>query len=173
MQKYISGLVTVGRQNATAHRALAPAKHSHEVHTISRGHATDDSTKARKDSVRRARDIALGHQINMGEHVAKLSRRENTVISFTDDKVRRLIHPYTNSLVVTLSVANEKVFCILIDTGSSAEILIAFAFRQINVGGATTRPIKTPLYGFRGEMVYAEGAIQLLVTFGQRLTQTT
>ena len=106
----------------------------------------------------------------MGEHVAKLSRRENTVISFTDDKVRRLIHPYTNALVLTLSVANEKVFRILIDTGSSAEILIAFAFRQMNVEGATIRPIKTPLYGFRGEMVYAEGSIQLPVTFEQCLT---
>ena len=29
--------------------------------------------------------------------------------------------------------------------------------------------IKMPLYGFGGEMVYAERAIQLPVTFGQRL----
>ena len=58
----------------------------HEVCTISRGHATGDSTKTRKDSVRMARDIALGHQVNMPEHVAKLSRKENMVISFTDDE---------------------------------------------------------------------------------------
>ena len=76
-----------------------------------------------------ARDIALGHQINMVEHIAKLSRRENTVISFTDDKARRLIHAYTDALVVTLSVANGKVFRILIDTGSSADILFVSTFR--------------------------------------------
>ena len=75
--------------------------------------------------------------------------------------------------MVTLSVANEKVFCNLIDTGSSVDILYASSFRQINVGGATTRPIKTPLYGFDGEKVYLEGAIQLPVTFGQRPTQVT
>ena len=68
--------------------------------------------------------------------------------------------------MVTLSVANGKVFCILIDTGSSADILFASAFRQMNVGGAKTRSIKTPLYEFGGERVYAEGAIQLPVTFG-------
>ena len=43
----------------------------------------------------------------------------------------------------------------------------------MNVGGATLMSIKTPLYGFGREMVYAEGAIQLPVTFGQRLAQDT
>ena len=43
----------------------------------------------------------------------------------------------------------------------------------MNVGGATTRPIKTPLYSFDREKVYAEGTIQLSVTFGQRPAQVT
>ena len=109
----------------------------------------------------------------MAKHVAKLSKRENTIISFTDDEAWRLIHPSTHTLVVTLSVANGKVFHILIDTGSSADILFASAFRQMNVGGAKTRPIKTPLYGFGGERVYAEGAIQLPVTFGVHPAKVT
>ena len=92
----------------------------------------------------------------MAEHVAKLSKKENIVISFTDDEARRLIHRYTEALVVTLSVANGNVFRILIDTGSSANILFASAFHQMNVGGAKTRLVKTPLYGFGGERVYAE-----------------
>ena len=56
--------------------------------------------------MRLARDIAMGLQINMVDHVAKLSGKENTVISFIDDKMMRLIHPHTDALVVTLSVAN-------------------------------------------------------------------
>ena len=103
LQEYISGLVVASRQNANAPRAMAPTNHAstskpndkppHEVRTISGGHVTGDSAKARKDSVRLAQDIAMGHQINMAEHVAKLSRRENTVISFIDDETERLIHP--------------------------------------------------------------------------------
>ena len=58
----------------------------HEVRTISEGNAAGDSAKARKDRVRFAQDVAMGHQVNMAEHVAKLSKRENTVISFTDDE---------------------------------------------------------------------------------------
>ena len=50
----------------------------HEVQTISGGHAVGDSAKARKDSIWNAREIMLGHQINMVEHVAKLSKRENS-----------------------------------------------------------------------------------------------
>ena len=95
----------------------------------------------------------------MAEHVAKLSRRENTVISFSDDEVKQLIHPHIDALVVTLNVANGKVFCILVDTGSSIDILFAFAFCQMNVGGTMTRPIKMPLYGFGREKVYRDGAI--------------
>ena len=84
----------------------------------------------------------------MVEHVDKLSKRENTVISFTDDEARCLIHIHTDALVVTLSVANRKVFRILINSGSSTDILFATVFCQMNVEGIMTRPIKTPLYGF-------------------------
>ena len=52
----------------------------------------------------------MGHQVNMAEHMAKLSKRESIVISFMDDKARRLIHPHTDALVVTLNVANRRVF---------------------------------------------------------------
>ena len=50
----------------------------------------------------------MGHQINMAEHVAKLFKRENTVISFTDDEIRHLIHPHTDALVLTLNVVNGR-----------------------------------------------------------------
>ena len=93
----------------------------------------------------------MGYQINMVEYVAKLSKRENTVISFTNDEARHLIHPHMDAL----SVSNRKVFRILIDMGSSADILLVFAFHQMNVEGVVMRLIKTPLYRFE-ERVYAE-----------------
>ena len=43
----------------------------------------------------------------------------------------------------------------------------------MNMGEAKTRLIKTPLYGFDGEMVYIEGAIQLPVTFGVHPAKVT
>ena len=141
MQEYISKLVTAGRKNSTSPYALAPTHNAstsnpethndrplHEVCTISGGHAAGDSAKARKDIVMLASYTAMSHQVNMAEHVAKLSRRENLVISFTDDQARCLIHPHIDALAVTLNVANGRVFQILINTGSSADILFVFAF---------------------------------------------
>ena len=97
-------MVTDGLQNATTPHASVLTNNAstsnpndgppHEVCTISRGHAIGDLAKVRKNSVRLAWEIALGHQINMAEHVAKLSKRENTVISFIDDEMRRLNHLY-------------------------------------------------------------------------------
>ena len=43
----------------------------------------------------------------------------------------------------------------------------------MNVEGAKTKPFKTPLYGFGGERIYAEGAIQLPVTFGVHPAKVT
>ena len=117
--------------------------------------------------------MVMGHQINMAKHVAKLYKRESTIISFTNDEARGLIHSYINALVVTLNVANKRAFLILVNTKSSVDILFTFAFRQMNVGSAIPRLIKMLLYGFSGERVYAEGAMQLPVTFGQCLVQIT
>ena len=113
----------------------------------------------------------MGHQVNMDE--ARLPIRENTIISFTDDEAKRLIHPHTDALVVTLNISNEKVSRILIDTGSSVDILSTSAFHKMNVRGATTRPITMQLYGFAGERVNVKEAIQLQVTFGQCPSQIT
>ena len=96
LQQYISRLVTTGQQNANTPCVSAPANNAstsnpndkppYEVCTISGGHVASDSAKARKDSVRMAKEIAFGHQINMAEHVTKLYKKENTVTSFTDDE---------------------------------------------------------------------------------------
>ena len=71
LQEYISRLVTTGRNNANAPRVMVLVNHvstsnpidglPYEVRTISGGHAAGDSAKARKDSIRNAREIMLGH----------------------------------------------------------------------------------------------------------------
>ena len=77
--------------------------------------------------------VAMGHQVNIVQHVTKLSKRESIIISFTDDEARRLIHTQIDALVVTLNVANRRVIHILIDTESSTDILFVSAFRQMNL----------------------------------------
>ncbi|GAV76830.1 hypothetical protein CFOL_v3_20303 [Cephalotus follicularis] len=61
---------------------------------------------------------------------------------------------------------------ILIDTGSSTDILYKHAFDQLRIPADQLKPMKTPLVGFAGEMVYHLGSINLSVVAGTAPCQT-
>ncbi|GAV79166.1 hypothetical protein CFOL_v3_22631 [Cephalotus follicularis] len=61
---------------------------------------------------------------------------------------------------------------ILIDSGSSADILYKHAFDQLRIPADQLRPVKTPLIGFAGEMVHPLGSIDLSVVAGTTPRQT-
>jgi hypothetical protein len=53
----------------------------------------------------------------------KSRNRETQIIGFSNDDYAGVSLPHTDTLVVTLVIANHKIHKILIDTGSSADIL--------------------------------------------------
>ncbi|KAK3043637.1 hypothetical protein RJ639_000053 [Escallonia herrerae] len=87
-----------------------------------------------------------------------------TTISFSDDDVGDTRTPHDDPLVVTLRVGNFDVKRILVDNGSSAEVLFYEAFQRMNIPSDRLRKIDTPLYGFSNHPVVCEGIIALPVT---------
>ncbi|GAV69072.1 hypothetical protein CFOL_v3_12573 [Cephalotus follicularis] len=61
---------------------------------------------------------------------------------------------------------------ILIDSGSSADILYKHAFDQLGIPADQLKPIKTPLVGFAGETIHHLGSINLSVVAGTAPRQT-
>ncbi|GAV76975.1 hypothetical protein CFOL_v3_20448 [Cephalotus follicularis] len=61
---------------------------------------------------------------------------------------------------------------ILIDSGSSADILYKHAFDQLRIPVDQLKPVKTPLVGFAGETIHPLGSINLSVVTGTTLQQT-
>ncbi|GAV74316.1 hypothetical protein CFOL_v3_17796 [Cephalotus follicularis] len=61
---------------------------------------------------------------------------------------------------------------ILIDSGSSVDILYKHAFDQLRIAVDQLKPVKTPLVGFAGEMVHPLGSIDLSVVVGTAPRQT-
>ncbi|GAV71033.1 hypothetical protein CFOL_v3_14527 [Cephalotus follicularis] len=61
---------------------------------------------------------------------------------------------------------------ILIDNGSSVDILYKHAFDQLRIPTDQLKPVKTPLVGFGGEMVHPLGSIDLSVVAGTTPCQT-
>ncbi|GAV79135.1 hypothetical protein CFOL_v3_22600 [Cephalotus follicularis] len=61
---------------------------------------------------------------------------------------------------------------ILVDNGSSTDILYKHAFDQLRIPIDELKPVKTPLVGFAGEMVHPLGSIDLSVVAGTAPRQT-
>ncbi|KAK3037168.1 hypothetical protein RJ639_031055 [Escallonia herrerae] len=92
-------------------------------------------------------------------------------ISFSDDDVGDTRTPHDDPLVVTLRVGNFDMKRILVDNGSSTEVLFYEAFQKMNIPPDCLLKIDTPLYGFTNHPVVCEGIIALPVTVGAPPTQ--
>ncbi|XP_077249283.1 uncharacterized protein LOC143888755 [Tasmannia lanceolata] len=90
---------------------------------------------------------AYAGRVNAVHTCSKKMRTENE-ISFSDVDLGNLILPHDDALVITMLVANWEVKKILIDNGSSADILYYHAFEQMMIGNDRLRPPNSDLFGF-------------------------
>ncbi|GAV75895.1 LOW QUALITY PROTEIN: hypothetical protein CFOL_v3_19371, partial [Cephalotus follicularis] len=90
---------------------------------------------------------------------------DKEVISFSVTDYEGVRLPYDDSVVVTVQVKLFTMKRILIDSGSSADILYKHAFDQLRIPIDQLRLVKTSLVGF-AEMVHPLGSIDLSVVAG-------
>ncbi|KAK2999057.1 hypothetical protein RJ639_024268 [Escallonia herrerae] len=130
------------------------------INTISGGIAAGGSSgQGRKAYVREV-------LTTVGPLTKKQKKEPAPTISFSDDDVGDTRTPHDDPLVVTLRVGNFDVKRILVDNGSSAEVLFYEAFQRMNIPSDRLRKIDMPLYGFSNHPVVCEGIIALPVTVG-------
>ena len=98
--------------------------------------------------------------------VPKMARRESPIIGFSEDDARHLYHSHDDTLVVSLRVGDYNVHQMLVDNGSSTDILYYPAFQQMGINRARLTPTNALLVGFGGRRVLPLGAITLSVTVG-------
>lgn len=117
-----------------------------EIQTIAREPATGDSNRARK-----AYDRTPPLQImNLGPWPKKLSCIEKITLSFWEDEPFLIYHSHTDSLVVALLISNHRVQHILVDGGSSTDILYLSLFEKWGSTIKTWSPLKLPSLGSTG-----------------------
>nr|XP_009387484.1 PREDICTED: uncharacterized protein LOC103974393 [Musa acuminata subsp. malaccensis] len=84
---------------------------------------------------------------------------------------------HDDALVISARIANAQVQRIMVDTGSSADILYLDAYRKLGLPRDSMKPVSSVLTGFTGDSVSPLGAVTLPLTLGvppkSKTTMTT
>ena len=133
-----------------------------EIHMILGGFTGgEESSSARKAHLR---SIRSGEVMEV-QAVSKLPRLD-TSITFSDSDLEVCQHPHDDPLVIIAVVANKTIHRVLVDNGSSADIIFTSAFDKMGIGRERLEPVSTHLRRFYGEKVLPLGSIQLVLTLG-------
>ncbi|CAB4272522.1 unnamed protein product [Prunus armeniaca] len=85
------------------------------------------------------------------------------VISFTQKYMEGIEFPHNDALVVTLRIANSMVKRVMIDGGSTADILFWSTFQRMKLDEKESRPNPTPIYAFEGTKAQLIGDVTLQI----------
>ena len=105
------------RLNSSHHEQSRPP--IRDIRMIVGGTAiTGSSKKAKKTYLRMVQNVQ-----------PKIARRESPIIEFLEENARRLHHPHDDALVVSIRIEDYNMHRVLVNNGSSADILYYPAFQ--------------------------------------------
>ncbi|XP_057517940.1 uncharacterized protein LOC130798860 [Amaranthus tricolor] len=114
-------------------------------------------------TIRAARDSV--HTLLKGPPKASTS---GPIMKFDATTSQTLQQPHTDPLVVTLKIGQMKVKRVLVDTGSTADLITMKCLRKMKFEEQHLQPLDKPLIGFEGSQVIPLGTIILPVRVGER-----
>jgi hypothetical protein len=127
---------------------------------ISGGSALEFETKKeRKHYFREVRNIFVEGRVER-------TRWSHIPINFSEEDVRLQGFTHNDALVIEANIASWTLGKLLVDNGSSADIIFADALDKMGLSKDLLQPPDTPLYGFRGRVIHALGKVVLPVSFG-------
>ncbi|XP_010424579.1 PREDICTED: uncharacterized protein LOC104709708 [Camelina sativa] len=120
-----------------------------------------------RDSVRSIKAYRRGLEAKRGWLVQSTPPTKNSdPIVFTEVDASGLTGPHNDPLVVEMEIGESMVTKILIDTGSSVNVIFKDVLIQMEIDLRTTEHDVQPLIGFDGDTVMTEGTIMLPVYVG-------
>ena len=128
---------------------------------------TGSSKKTRKTYLRMVQNVQLT------DFEPKIAQWESPLIGFSEEDARRLHHPHDDALVVSIRVGDYNVHRVLVDNGSSADILYYPTFQQMGIDRTRLIPTNALLVGFEGTRVFPLGVVTLSVTVDDYPQQIT
>ncbi|XP_013617457.1 PREDICTED: uncharacterized protein LOC106323968 [Brassica oleracea var. oleracea] len=136
---------------------ISPPHQDRVIHVISRGYEVSGlSHAAAKKSTRNAK-----HGLETAQPKRLLLGTDE--ISFTAKEQEKILAPHHDALVVSLNIANCLVKRILVDNGSSSNIIFLTAYQDLGLELNTLTRKVTPLIGFSVEGKQTAGEVVLPV----------
>jgi len=127
------------------------------VATIAGGYVEDMTRAAWKAQLRTARQVLT---VEQGSCITA------PTMVFGGKDAPRFASPHNDPLVVEMKVASAIVRRILVDTGSSVDIITWDCLKKLAHPGRNVIPMVNPILGFGGQEVHPLGTIRLPVRFG-------
>jgi hypothetical protein len=87
-------------------------------------------------------------------------------ITFTEEDFKLKSPIHNDAMVIEVNIARWIIGKVLVDNGSSADILFLKTFEKMNLSQHMLDPPEYPLQGFRGKPIKPVGKISLHVSFG-------
>ncbi|XP_068476196.1 uncharacterized protein [Phaseolus vulgaris] len=134
-----------------------------EIHTIAGGFSGGGFTASHRKKYTRsvmAVDVFEDHSPDMD-------------ITFTKEDLRDVVPHDNDPIVVSLVTAGRKVHRVLVDQGSSADVMFWPTFTKLQLPLDQLRPYGGCLYGFAGDQVEVRGYIELRTTFTDEAASRT
>jgi hypothetical protein len=164
LQKYVSRLSNThpskapGLKEQTENRKLGPIG---EIKTIIGGPASGGTSRASRKAY--ARQV---HNILVVQQPPKNIRLDDQIISFSEEDARGTHQPYDDALVITMNIVGFTTRRVMVDNGSSADILYLPAYQQMKLDKDKLRPMDASLVGFTSDKVFLVGIMILPITVG-------
>jgi len=134
-----------------------------EIHTIAGGFSSGGCTASqRKKYARSVMSVEV-----FEDHSPDVD------ITFTRDDLRDVVPHDNDPIVISLVTAGRTVHRVLVDQGSSADVMFWPTFEKLQLSPDQQRPYGGCLYGFAGDQVEVRGYIELRTTFTDGLASLT
>ena len=93
------------------------------------------------------------------------------VMGFSDEDKIGTIQPHDDTLVITLRIGGYDVKRVMVDQGSTAEIMYPDLYKGLNLKAENLMPYNSPLVSFEGKIVIPKGQVRLPVQTGSEVVE--
>ncbi|XP_052295858.1 uncharacterized protein LOC127901870 [Citrus sinensis] len=129
-----------------------------------------DSNRSRKNYARYA---MTSKEVLLNTPAAKRARVRQVPIMWTDEDEEGILYPHEDALVIRATVASKKFDRILVDTGSSVDVLFKSTLEEMGIADRKLEYTNTSLKGFGGGKLVPLGVVELPITIGSPPTERT